>query len=84
MQDRILAIEDLLHPFLGRYLGSPAWLKASAGRAYSKLPARVRLGGAYDAFRRMSLLDGLFRMDIARGLYPAKQWRLDFHLDAKF
>ena len=29
---RALAIEDILHPLLGRYLGSPAWLKASAGR----------------------------------------------------
>ena len=50
--NRILAIEDLLHPFLGRYLGSPAWLKASAGRAYSLLPPRVRLGPAYETFRR--------------------------------
>jgi phenylacetate-CoA ligase len=46
-----VSIEDLLHPFLGSYLGSPRWLKASAGRAYSWLPARVRLGGAYEAFR---------------------------------
>ena len=29
-----MAIEDLLHPFLGHYLGAPGWLKASAGRAY--------------------------------------------------
>jgi phenylacetate-CoA ligase len=48
---RAMSIEDLLHPFLGSYLGSPRWLKASAGRAYSMLPARVRLGGAYAAFR---------------------------------
>ena len=52
MASRAIAIEDLLHPLLGRYLGSPAWLKASAGRAYSMLPARVRLGGAYETFRR--------------------------------
>ena len=31
-----------------------------------------------------SFLDGLFRIDLARGLWPAKQWRLDLHLDAKF
>ena len=47
-----MSIEDLLHPFLGSYLGSPRWLKASAGRAYSWLPARVRLGGAYERFRQ--------------------------------
>jgi hypothetical protein len=45
-----MAIEDILHPYLGRYLGSPRWLKASAGRAYSWLPPRVRLGSAYRRF----------------------------------
>jgi phenylacetate-CoA ligase len=47
-----MSIEDLLHPFLGSYLESPGWLKASAGRAYSMLPKRVRLGGKYETFRR--------------------------------
>lgn len=46
-----VALEDLLHPYLGRYLGAPGWLKASAGRAYSMLPAGVRLGSAYGRFR---------------------------------
>ena len=32
----------------------------------------------------VSFLDGLFRVDLARGLYPAKQWRLDFYLEARF
>jgi hypothetical protein len=32
----------------------------------------------------MSFLDGLIRVDLARGLWPATQWRLDLHLDAKF
>src|SRR5256885_1319729 len=45
-----MAIEDLLHPYLGKYLESPSWLKASAGRAYSWLPQRMRLGGAYEGF----------------------------------
>ncbi len=31
-----------------------------------------------------SFLDGLIRADLARGLYPTKQWRFDIHLDAKF
>jgi hypothetical protein len=31
-----------------------------------------------------SFLDGLFRFDIARGLYPRKQTRVDLYLEAKF
>jgi hemolysin activation/secretion protein len=31
-----------------------------------------------------SFLDGLFRVDLARGMYPAKQWRLDLYLESKF
>jgi len=46
-----MALEDLLHPYLGRYLEAPGWLKASAGRAYSMLSPRFRLGAAYDRFR---------------------------------
>ncbi len=46
-----MSLEDVLHPFLRSYLGSPGWLKASAGRAYAMLPRRVRLGGAYADYR---------------------------------
>ena len=46
-----MALEDFLHPYLGRYLGAPGWLKASAGRAYSLIPSRVRLGSTYKHFR---------------------------------
>ena len=46
-----MALEDLLHPYLGRYLVAPTWLKASAGRAYSLLSPRLRLGSAYERFR---------------------------------
>jgi len=46
-----MSLEDVLHPFLRSYLGSPRWLKASAGRAYAMLPSRLRLGGAYEGFR---------------------------------
>jgi hypothetical protein len=31
-----------------------------------------------------SVFDGLLRLDLARGLYPAQQWRLDSYLEAKF
>lgn len=50
MDSAAVALEDLLHPYLGRYLGAPGWLKASAGRAYSLLPPSVRLGSAYGRF----------------------------------
>ena len=46
-----MAFEDLLHPFLGRYLSAPDWIKAPAGRAYRTLPQALRLGGAYASFR---------------------------------
>jgi phenylacetate-CoA ligase len=45
-----MALEDLLHPLLGRYMAGPAWLQAAAGRAYRLLPARVRMGAAYERF----------------------------------
>jgi hypothetical protein len=32
----------------------------------------------------LSFLDGLVRMDLARGLYPAKQWNFALYLDARF
>ena len=31
-----------------------------------------------------SMLDGLIRLDIARGIYPAVQWRTDFSVEARF
>ena len=32
----------------------------------------------------VSFLDGLFRFDVARGIYPPKQFRVDLYLEAKF
>lgn len=32
----------------------------------------------------VSFLDGLFRFDIARGLYPRRQFRVDLYLESKF
>ena len=49
-----MAIEDLLHPFVGRYLEAPGWLKATAGRAYAFVPPRMRLGPALDRFMEES------------------------------
>ncbi len=48
-----MPIDDFLHPYAGLYLASPRWLKASAGRAYSMIPERVRLGPSYYAFREL-------------------------------
>jgi hypothetical protein len=32
----------------------------------------------------VSLLDGLMRFDLARGIYPLRQTRLDAYLQARF
>lgn len=32
----------------------------------------------------ISILDGLFRLDVARGIYPEKGWRTDLHIGARF
>lgn len=32
----------------------------------------------------LSILDGLFRLDVARGIYPEKGWRTDLHIGARF
>jgi hypothetical protein len=32
----------------------------------------------------LSLLDGLIRFDVARGIHPRKQWRVDLYIDAVF
>ena len=32
----------------------------------------------------LSFLDGLFRLDVARGIWPEKRWRTDLYLDARF
>jgi hypothetical protein len=31
-----------------------------------------------------SLLDGLVRFDVARGIYPERKWRVNAYLDARF
>jgi phenylacetate-CoA ligase len=49
--ESVMALEDLLHPYLGRYLDAPHWVKAAAGRAYRALPPRLRLGASYARFR---------------------------------
>lgn len=74
-----MAIEDLLHPYLGKYLESPSWLKASAGRAYAWLPARVRLGGAYERFRAEAQVQGADALEAlaTRKLAQSLRWALD-------
>ena len=32
----------------------------------------------------MSVMDGLIRFDVARGINPAKQWRVDTYIEARF
>ena len=69
-----MALEDLLHPYLGRYMEAPAWLKASAGRAYSMIPARVRLGSAYARFQGQV---EACPVDARQKLEGALEWALD-------
>ena len=71
-----MAIEDLLHPYLGRYLGAPGWLKAAAGRAYGWLPPRMRLGRAYERFRGQ-VAAGDAASESTRKLDSALRWALE-------
>jgi hypothetical protein len=32
----------------------------------------------------LSILDGLIRFDLARGIHPRKQWRFDAYIEAVF
>jgi phenylacetate-CoA ligase len=48
-----VAIEDFLHPLLGRYFGAPGWARSAVGRAYACLPRSMRLGAAYEEFAGM-------------------------------
>jgi phenylacetate-CoA ligase len=46
----MIAVEDLLHPFLNVYIHSPQWVKLSFGRLYSLLPKEIRQGREYKRF----------------------------------
>jgi phenylacetate-CoA ligase len=71
-----MALEDHLHPYLGRYLDAPAWFKASAGRAYRCLPPSVRLGGAYERFRARAAAEAS-EAGAQPGLEEALRWALE-------
>jgi phenylacetate-CoA ligase len=51
-----MAIEDLIHPYLGQYTKAPQWVKTSLGGVYSWLPASVRFGMHYPRFLEETLL----------------------------
>lgn len=73
-----MGLEDHLHPWLGRYMAAPAWLKASAGRAYRWLPRRLRLGGAYGRFHEEAALRGAPAAALARDkLADTLRWTLE-------
>jgi phenylacetate-coenzyme A ligase PaaK-like adenylate-forming protein len=73
-----MALEDILHPLLGRYLGGPSWLQSAAGRAYGLLPQRLRLGTAYERFREESRARGAAarRLALAK-LDTTLRWALE-------
>ena len=67
--------------------GAPAWrgiVFFDAGWAGDKAmwsdPGRPLTGTGIG----FSALDGLFRVDVARGLFPVQQWRTDFSVEARF
>ena len=80
--------------------GTLYWLgRAEVGRAYEwyrpTLFADVGWAGDRLAWKNpgrplsgagvgVSILDGMFRADLARGFYPQKQWRLELYLEARF
>ncbi len=81
----------------GTQVGNAYWLgRAEIGtRAAWMRPVGffdVGWAGSRDAFSKaqpqrgagvgLGFLDGLFRMDLARGLYPNKRWRFDLYLEA--
>jgi hypothetical protein len=81
----------------GRQAGNAFWLgRAEVGTKFSAVrPVAffdVGWAGSRDAIGKtlpqrgagigFGFLDGLFRIDIARGLYPTKRWRTDFYLGA--
>jgi phenylacetate-CoA ligase len=49
-----MAIEDLIHPYLGAYTRSPQWVKSTLGWAYSRLPKRVRWGRDHAQWRGLA------------------------------
>ena len=57
--------------------GDLGWAGA---RAHFTRPGRPMAGAGFG----WSFLDGLIRVDVARGIWPARQWRLDMRLDAQF
>ena len=63
--------------------GSSLWTNSTAGWAgsretFSNSRAMSGAGVGY------SILDGLLRLDIARGIHPSKRWRADLSLEARF
>ena len=81
----------------GTQSGNAFWMaRAEVGtRASAFRPVGffdVGWAGSRDAFSKtqpqrgvgvgLGFLDGLFRMDLARGLYPNKRWRFDLYLEA--
>lgn len=44
-------IDDLLHPFVSRYVASPQWVKSIVGSTYTLVPRRLRFGPTYPRFK---------------------------------
>ena len=71
-------VELAQNAWIGRasLFGDAGW--AGSRDEFSGTRAMSGAGAGY------SILDGLVRFDLARGIYPSERWRADLHLDARF
>ena len=52
----------------------------AGGRGDWRHPGRPASGAGVG----LSVLDGLFRFDVARGIYPERQWKVEMYMEARF
>lgn len=74
-----MAFEDLLHPLLSAYIGSPQWVKSSLGRIYAALPLAARRGAHYRRFgAEAELRDGARLAQLSQAkLAAALRWSIE-------
>lgn len=74
-----MAFEDLLHPLLSMYIGSPQWVKSSLGRMYSALPLSARRGWHYSRYSEEVKLqaEADLRKLASAKLSSALQWAIE-------
>jgi hemolysin activation/secretion protein len=69
---------------LGRMVGARPTVFYDIGWAGSREEFARRGRPLSGAGVGLSLLDGMIRFDVSRGIRPEQRWRVDFYLDARF